>query len=81
MGKLPLEKLSFGKMYIWEVAACEIPHLRSCLLGKCPWEVADWETAFGKVPNIPKTGPCVTPVRMSSRVDLSTPFITVNCYY
>jgi len=27
----------------------------------------------------PKTDPCGTPVRMSSRVDL-TPFITVNCF-
>ena len=26
--------------------------LGSCLLGKCPWEVAAWEKAFGKVPNI-----------------------------
>ena len=32
MGKLPLGKLSFEKMYIWEVAA--------------------WEKAFQKVPNI-----------------------------
>ena len=56
-GKLPLflhgevatiEKLSFGKLYIWKVDAWEITHLGSCNLGKHPWEVAAWENAFGK---------------------------------
>ena len=37
MGKLPHEKLSFGKMYIWEVATWEIAHFGSCHLGKYPW--------------------------------------------
>jgi len=50
-----LRKLLLGKMYIWEVAAWEIPHLGSCHLGKYPWEVAAWEKAFGKVANINKT--------------------------
>jgi len=31
----------------WQVAAWEIAHL-----GEYPWEVAVWENAFGKVPNI-----------------------------
>ena len=47
MGKLPLEKLSFGKMYIWEVATWEIAHFGSCHLGKSPWEVAAWEKPLG----------------------------------
>ena len=39
-------------MYIWEVVAWEIAHFESCHLGKYPLEVATWEKAFGKVPNI-----------------------------
>jgi len=35
-GKLPLGKIPMG----------------SCHLGRYPWEVAAWEKAFGKVPNI-----------------------------
>ena len=38
-GKLPLGKLSFQKMYIWEITALEIAHLGSCHLGKYPLEV------------------------------------------
>ena len=41
-----------GQGQTWEVAALEIAQLGSCHLGKYPWEVADWEKAFGKVPNI-----------------------------
>ena len=47
-----LRKLLLEKMCIWEVVAWEIAHLGSCHLGKYPWEVAAWEKAFGKVPNI-----------------------------
>jgi len=56
MGKFSLGKMSFGKLYIWEVTTWEIAHLRSCYLGKYPWEVAVLEKAFGKVPNILGTG-------------------------
>ena len=37
---------------IWEVAAWEIAQMGSCHLRKFPWEVATWEKAFVKVPNI-----------------------------
>ena len=30
----------------------ELSHLRSCHLGKYPWEVAAWEKFFGKEPNV-----------------------------
>ena len=33
--------------FFWEIA-----HLGSCHLEKNPWEVATWENAFWKVPNI-----------------------------
>ena len=36
----------------WKVTAWEIGHLGSSHLGKYPYEVAAWENAFGKVPNI-----------------------------
>ena len=52
MGKFSLGKMSFGKLYIWEVTTLEIAHLRSCYLGKYPWEVDALEKVFGKVPNI-----------------------------
>ena len=52
MGKFSLGKMSFGKLYIWEVTTWEIAHLRSCYLGKYPWEVSALEKAFGEVPNV-----------------------------
>jgi len=36
----------------WEVVAWQIAYLGSYHLGKYPWEVAHWEQAFEKVPNI-----------------------------
>ena len=36
----------------WKVPAWEFSQLRSCHLGKYPWEVAAWGKALGKVPNI-----------------------------
>ena len=40
-----------GEVATWEVVIREIAHLGSCHLEKYPWEVATWESAFGKVPN------------------------------
>ena len=36
---------------LWEVAAWEIAHLGSCLMGNCHLGRRPWEKAFGKVPN------------------------------
>ena len=40
-----------GKCTFWKLLLGKIP-LGSCHLGKYPWEVATWENAFEKVPNI-----------------------------
>ena len=52
MGKLPLGKLSFGKMYIRDVAAWEIAHLGSATWKIVTWEVAHEKKHFGKVINL-----------------------------
>ena len=52
LGNLPLGTLSFGKMYIRDVAAWEIAHLGSATWKIVTWEVAHEKKHFGKVPNI-----------------------------
>ena len=48
----------YGEVATWEIVILENVHLgnctfgKNCHLGKYPWEVAAWEKAFGKVPNI-----------------------------
>ena len=37
---------------MYTVAAWKIAHLGSCHWENYPWEVASWEKAYGKVPNI-----------------------------